>query len=54
MKVDYVLSGEIDRTGQRMSINLIRVRDGMDLLAESYDEKFDDIFKLEDSLAPKS
>jgi len=53
MKVDYVLSGEIDRTRQRMSINLIRVRDGMDLLAESYDEKFDDIFKLEDSLGAK-
>jgi len=53
MKVDYVLSGEIDRTRQRMSINLIRVRDGVDLLAESYDEKFDDIFKLEDSLGAK-
>jgi tetratricopeptide (TPR) repeat protein len=53
MKVDYVLSGEIDRTRQRMSINLIRVRDGVALLAESYDEKFDDIFKLEDSLGAK-
>jgi DNA-binding winged helix-turn-helix (wHTH) protein/tetratricopeptide (TPR) repeat protein len=53
MKVDYVLSGEIDRTGQRMSINLIRVRDGVPLLAESYVEKFDDIFKLEDSLGAK-
>lgn len=53
MKVDYVLSGEIDRTRQRMSINLIRVRDGGALLAESFDEKFDDIFKLEDSLGAK-
>lgn len=53
MKVDYVLSGEIDRTRQRMSINLIRVHDGVALLAESYDEKFDDIFKLEDSLGAK-
>jgi DNA-binding winged helix-turn-helix (wHTH) protein/tetratricopeptide (TPR) repeat protein len=53
MKVDYVLSGEIDRTRQRMSISLIRVRDGVALLAESYDEKFDDIFKLEDSLSAK-
>jgi len=53
MKVDYVLSGEIDRTRQRMSINLVRVRDGVALLAESYDEKFDDIFKLEDSLGAK-
>jgi DNA-binding winged helix-turn-helix (wHTH) protein/TolB-like protein/Tfp pilus assembly protein PilF len=53
MKVDYVLSGEVDRTRQHMSINLIRVRDGVPLLAESYDEKFDDIFKLEDSLGAK-
>jgi DNA-binding winged helix-turn-helix (wHTH) protein/tetratricopeptide (TPR) repeat protein len=53
MKVDYVLSGEIDRTGQHMSISLIRVRDGVALLAESYDEKFNDIFKLEDTLGAK-
>ena len=53
MKVDYVLYGEIDRTRQHLSINLIRVRDGVALLAESYDEKFDDIFKLEDSLCAK-
>lgn len=53
MKVDYVLYGEIDRTRQHMSIKLIRVRDGVALLDESYDEKFDDIFKLEDSLGAK-
>ncbi|HMG75392.1 MAG TPA: winged helix-turn-helix domain-containing protein [Pyrinomonadaceae bacterium] len=53
MKVDYVLYGEIDRTRQHLSISLIRVRDGVALLAESYDEKFDDIFRLEDSLCAK-
>ena len=53
MKVDYVLSGEIDRTGQRMSTRLIRVQDGVALLDESYDEKFDDIFRLEDLLCAK-
>jgi DNA-binding winged helix-turn-helix (wHTH) protein/TolB-like protein len=53
IKVDYVLYGEIDRTRQHLSIHLIRVRDGVALLAESYDEKFDDIFKLEDSLCAK-
>lgn len=53
MKVDYVLYGEIDRTRQHLSIQLIRVRDGVALLSESYDEKFDDIFKLEDSLSAK-
>ena len=53
MKVDYVLYGEIDRTGQHMSTHLIRVQDGVALLDERYDEKFDDIFRLEDSLCAK-
>jgi DNA-binding winged helix-turn-helix (wHTH) protein/TolB-like protein len=53
MKVDYVLYGEIDRTAQHMSTHLIRVQDGVALLNESYDEKFDDIFRLEDSLCAK-
>ena len=53
MKVDYILYGEIDRARQHMAIQLVRVRDGVALLAESYDEKFDDIFKLEDSLCAK-
>ena len=53
MKVDYVLHGKIDRAGHHLSIQLIRLRDGVALLDESYDEKFDDIFKLEDSLCAK-
>ena len=53
MKVDYVLYGEIDRTRQHMSTHLIRVQDGVALINESYDEKFDDIFRLEDSLCAK-
>ncbi len=53
MKVDYVLYGDIDRTGQHMSTHLIRVHDGVALLDESYDEKFDDIFRLEDSICSK-
>lgn len=53
MKVDYVLYGEIDRTRQQMSTHLVRVQDGVALLDERYDEKFDDIFRLEDSLCAK-
>ena len=53
MKVEYVLYGEIDRTRQQMSTRLIRVQDGVALLDERYDEKFDDIFRLEDSLCAK-
>jgi DNA-binding winged helix-turn-helix (wHTH) protein/TolB-like protein len=53
MKVDYVLYGDIDRTAQRMATHLIRVQDGVALLDESYEEKFDDIFRLEDALCSK-
>jgi DNA-binding winged helix-turn-helix (wHTH) protein/tetratricopeptide (TPR) repeat protein len=53
LKVDYVLYGEIDRARQNMKTNLIRVRDGASLLAENYDDKFGDIFQLEDSLCAK-
>ena len=53
MKVDYVLYGEIDRAGQHMSTHLVRVHDGVALVNETYDEKFDDIFRLEDSLSAK-
>ncbi len=53
LKVDYVLSGEIDRTKQQVTTRLIRVRDGASLLAGSYNEKFDNIFQLEDSVCAK-
>jgi DNA-binding winged helix-turn-helix (wHTH) protein/TolB-like protein/Flp pilus assembly protein TadD len=51
LKVDYVLYGEIDRSRQHMKTDLIRVRDGASLFAQNYDQKFDDIFQLEDSLS---
>jgi len=53
LKVDYVLSGEIDRAKQQVTTRLIRVRDGVSLLAGNYNEKFDDIFQLEDSVCAK-
>ncbi len=53
LKVDYVLSGEIDRAKQHVTTRLIRVRDGASLLAGNYDEKFKDIFQLEDSVCAK-
>jgi len=49
LKVDYVLHGEIDKSKQHVTAHLMRVRDGAPLLAENYDEKFNDIFQLEDS-----
>jgi DNA-binding winged helix-turn-helix (wHTH) protein/TolB-like protein len=53
LKVDYVLYGEIDRSQQQVSTHLIRVRDGAELFAEHYDEKFNNIFQLEDSLCTR-
>jgi DNA-binding winged helix-turn-helix (wHTH) protein/TolB-like protein/Flp pilus assembly protein TadD len=53
MKVDYVVYGEIDKSRQHVGAHLIRVRDGVQLLAENYDERFDDVFQLEDSLCAR-
>ncbi len=53
LKVDYVLSGKIDRSRHSVTVQLIRIRDGVALLAATLNQKFTDIFELEDSLGPK-
>ena len=53
LNVDFVLYGEIDRAKQHVTTQLIRVRDGVSLLTGNYDEKFNDIFQLEDSVSTK-
>ena len=53
LSVDYVLSGEIDRSRHYVTVHLIRIRDGVPLLAATLNQKFTDIFQLEDSLCPK-
>lgn len=53
LKVDYVLYGEIDKSRQRVSTKLIRVRDGASLFADNSEEKLDNLFQLEDSLSAK-
>ncbi len=53
MKVDYLLSGEIDRSRHNVTVQVIRIRDGVPLLAATLNQKFTDIFDLEDSLCPK-
>ncbi len=53
LNVDFVLCGEIDRAKQHVTTQLIRVRDGVSLLTGNYDEKFNDIFQLEDSVSAK-
>jgi DNA-binding winged helix-turn-helix (wHTH) protein/TolB-like protein/Tfp pilus assembly protein PilF len=52
-KVDAVLDGRIQRDGDRvrLTLQLIRVRDGVQLWAESFDRQFTDIFALEDAVS---
>ncbi|HEX8137265.1 MAG TPA: winged helix-turn-helix domain-containing protein [Pyrinomonadaceae bacterium] len=51
--VDAVLDGRIQRAQERIRVTmqLIRVRDGKTLWAEKFDEKLTDIFEVQDSIS---
>ena len=51
--VDAVLDGRIQREADRVRVTmqLIRVRDGLQLWADTFDRQFTDIFALEDALS---
>ncbi len=53
--VDAVLEGRIQRAGDRVrvTVQLISVKDGRQLWAEKFDEKFTDIFALQDAISEK-
>lgn len=53
--VESVLDGNIQRSDDRIRISarLVRVEDGMTLWAETFDEKFTDIFAVQDSISQK-
>lgn len=53
--VDAVLEGLIQREGDRirLTVQLVRVHDGATLWADSFDEKFTDIFDLEDEISER-
>lgn len=53
MGVQSVLDGSIRRSGERMrvTVQLVRVRDGRPLWADKFDGNFTDIFSLEDSIS---
>jgi TolB-like protein/Flp pilus assembly protein TadD len=53
LNVDAVLDGKIQRAGERIRVTmqLIRVRDAVTLWAEKFDEKFTDIFDVQDSIS---
>src|SRR5262245_10221963 len=54
-EVDAVLDGSIQKSGDsiRVSVQLLRVRDGKMLWAQTFDEKLAGIFTVEDSIAQR-
>ena len=54
-RVDAVLDGNIQRSGQkiRVTVRLVRVMDGREIWAEHFDEQFTDIFSVQDSVSSK-
>jgi serine/threonine-protein kinase len=55
LQVDSVLDGRVQRSGDRIrvTVQLIRSEDGKPLWAEQFDERFTEVFALEDSLSEK-
>jgi DNA-binding winged helix-turn-helix (wHTH) protein/TolB-like protein len=53
MKVDSVLAGNIQRApdGVRVTVQLVRVSDGKPIWGETFDERVDNLFVLEDSIS---
>ena len=53
--VDMLLDGKVQRAGDRvrLSVQLVRARDGAPVWAEKFDEKFTDIFAVQDSISRK-
>ena len=54
-KVDVVLDGSIQKSADkiRVTVRLIKVADGTQLWSESFDEKFTDIFGVQDRVSEK-
>ena len=55
LKVEATLEGTIQMVGDRIraTLQLVRVQDGSPLWAERFDEKFTDIFAVQDSISQK-
>src|SRR4030095_14807103 len=54
-KVDAVLDGSIQRSGEklRVTVRFVRVADGHEIWSEQFDEKLTDIFSVQDSVSSK-
>ncbi|MBC7909663.1 MAG: winged helix-turn-helix domain-containing protein [Pyrinomonadaceae bacterium] len=55
LRVEAVLEGNIQRAGDsiRVSVQLLRVADGAQLWGETFNDKFTDIFAVQDSISAK-
>lgn len=55
LKVDVVLDGNLQRVGERirLTVRLLNTSDGTPVWAETFDEKFTDLFTVEDKLSEK-
>ena len=55
LQVDSVLEGNLQKIGDHIRVNarLIRVRDGASLWAGTFDEKFTDVFAVQDAISQK-
>ena len=53
--VDTVLDGYVQRAGERIrvTVQLVRLSDGATLWAEKFDEKFTDVFAVQDSISER-
>jgi len=53
LAADLILDGSTQRSGDslRLTVQLVNVKDGRPLWADHYDEKFTDLFMLEDSIS---
>ncbi|MCU1265876.1 MAG: cadC 15 [Acidobacteria bacterium] len=53
LKVDALLTGVIQHEGEkiRVSVQLVSVKDGITLWADKFDDKFTDIFAIQDSIS---
>jgi DNA-binding winged helix-turn-helix (wHTH) protein/TolB-like protein/Flp pilus assembly protein TadD len=54
--VESVLDGSLQRVGDQIRVNvrLVRTTDGASLMSETFDEKFTDIFSVQDRIARKA
>ena len=55
LDVDAVLDGKLQKSGDRMrvSVQLVRVADGATIWADRFDERFTDIFALQDAISER-